>query len=111
MTPDEMAGLKAELKAELKSLNISLNGIQTAIALLKERSDHTERTCPYRVEIARNANGIIEIRQDVRDTLLVAQRAMEVAQDNRVKIAQLIGSGVVGGGFVAVLQAIVAAAQ
>jgi len=107
MTPDELA----ELKVEIKGMNASLNEIKLAAALLKERSDHTERTCPYRVEISRNTNGIIEIRQDVLDVMQVAKQAMDVAQDNRVKIAQLIGSGMVGGGFVAVMQAIVAAAQ
>jgi len=96
---------------ELAAIQKDIHEIKTAVAVLKERSDHTIDHCPYRVQISRNENGIKDCRKDILEAIACAKQAMAVAQDNRVKIAQLVGSGVAGGGLVALVQALVAFAK
>ena len=93
MTADDIA----ELKAEMKDMNKALAGMDRALVALQTVTAHTESSCPYQVQIARNVNGIQIARSD-------AQQALALAQNNRVKIAQLVASGAAGGSLVAIVQ-------
>ena len=99
-----MADEITELRADIKALTGNVAKVEKAIVRLETMSIHSENACPYRVQIARNENGIKEARTD-------AKQALALAQDNRVKIAQMVVSGAAGGGLVAIAQAIIAFAK
>lgn len=98
--PDEIS----ELRADMKALTGNLVKVEKAIIRMEATDAHSESACPYRVQIARNENGIKEARADAREALVLAQ-------NNRVGIARLIASGAAGGGLVAIAQAIIAFAK
>ena len=95
-----MADEISELQADIRTLTGNLVKVEKAIIRMEAKDAHSESACPYRVQIARNENGIKEARSDARE-------ALSLAQNNRVQIAQLIASGFAGGGLVAVVQAII----
>ena len=100
MTADDIA----ELKAEMKDMNKALAGMDRALVALQTVTAHSESSCPYQVQIARNVNGIQIARSD-------AQQALALAQNNRVRIAQLVASGAAGGSLVAIVQILLQVAR
>ena len=99
MIPDDIA----ELKAELKDMSKAIAGMDRTLVAIQTNAAHSESSCPYQVRIARNENGVQIARSD-------AQQALALAQNNRVKIAQLVTSaamgGSLGGGLVIIAQAL-----
>ena len=93
MTPDDIA----DLKVDMKDMNKALSALNLALMALQTNAAHSESSCPYQVQIARNVDGIQIARSD-------AQQALTLAQNNRVKIAQLVASGAAGGSLVAIVQ-------
>jgi len=79
--------LRSEIMDRLDRIEGELTPMQKAIGVLKDRSDNEEQYCPMRVEIARAVNGNVEARR-------IADKALEVAQTNRLTLA---GSGGLGG--------------
>jgi len=95
MSPDEVA----ELRAEMKRMAERFHSLDKSVGSLIDNAQHTERTCPYRVQVARNTNGIKEAREDSRE-------AMILAQNNRVGLAKIgiaAGGGVTFGGAIVAL--------
>ena len=95
MSPDEVA----ELRAEMKQMADGFHKLDKSVGMLIENAQHTETSCPYRVQVARNTNGIKEAREDAKDALLLAQ-------NNRVGLAKIgiaAGGGVTFGGAIVAL--------
>ena len=95
MSPDEVA----ELRAEMKRMAEGFHALDKSVGSLIDNAQHTEKSCPYRVQVARNTNGIKEARDD-------AKEAMILAQNNRVGLAKIgiaAGGGVTFGGAVVAL--------
>ena len=93
-----------ETAACVSAMKIGLHEIKTSVAVLRERSDHATENCPQRVAIARNTN-------DVKAAHDCADKALLLAQNNRIKIAQMVVSGAAGGGLVAIAQALLTLAK
>ncbi len=78
------------LDAKISDITREMNALKQQMAVLIDRSDREAEHCPYRVDIARATNG-------VQRTEKAAGEALKMAQDNRVKIAEYVGAGGLGG--------------
>ena len=93
MTPDEVE----QINRKLAILTDDVVLIKISLGKLVDRSEHYTENCPYRVEVARNTNGVKEARADALKAQNCADDALVAAHANAISSAKL-GAAVGGGG-------------